>query len=243
MSVLHRYTSASRLLLLPAIGFAVLFAATGCSSTKGPESLVIPASAYGEAFDAAVEAARSHGMAARLRDRRHGIIETDFCYAGSLLEPWRTDNADFHQTMENTLNFQRRRSRFEFVPVGSAPTVVTGHSGQLTGPDVVVGDVQQPDLTVVGGELELRVWVYVERGYTRGVKRNTWSQSANTTFTIVSPEGQPPVPTGTTWTPVSRDRAYEQRLMAAVQSELAISEPDESSTGDAGNPTEMLPGS
>jgi hypothetical protein len=222
MLTAHRYTL-HRTVLLPVIVAMALFTG-GCKKPSGPDALTIPSTGYSAAFDAAVEAARKQGLTASMRDRRAGIIETEPRYAGSLLEPWRTDNSGFDQTMENTLNFQRRRARFEFVPAGTAPIIATAGPDDLAGPNVVVGDQQPVDLTSFDGDLELRVWVYLDRAYTRGVKRNSWSQSANTTYKIVSPPDQPPVPTGTTWTPMTRDEAYERRLLAMVQAQLALSE-------------------
>ena len=211
--------------LLPLIGMVVTLGVGGCKKPTGPDALIIPSSGYADAFDAAVEAARKQGLTASMRDRRAGLIETEPRFAGSLLEPWRTDNSGFDQTMENTLNFQRRRARFEFVPAGASPAVATATVDDLAGPDVVVGDSQPIDLTSYQGDVELRVRVYVDRGYTRGVKRNTWSRSANTTYKTIAPEGQPPISTGTTWTPLTRDEAYERRLLAMVQDALALSEP------------------
>src|SRR5437667_5116632 len=74
---------------------------SGCASPQGPDYLTIPASDYTAAFDAAMDAARIHGLPAVLRDRRAGVIETDPRIAGSVLEPWRTDNANFKQALEN----------------------------------------------------------------------------------------------------------------------------------------------
>jgi len=139
-------------------------------------------------------------MPPALRDRRSGVIETEAQIAGSVLEPWRTDNASAAQAVENTVAFQRRRARFEFTPAG----------------------FQEPprDLTKVPDDLELRVWVFVERASTPGLRRSTWTRSKTTTTQLVAPEGDTgPAPT-TSWTPVTRDVAYERRLLAAVQDGL-----------------------
>ena len=92
----------------------------GCSTT-GPDVLEIDASRYDEAFDAAREATRSVGMPAVLTDRTGGIIESRPRLGGSVLEPWRVDNSSSSQWAENTLHKQRRRVRFEFLPLDFAP--------------------------------------------------------------------------------------------------------------------------
>lgn len=204
----------------------------GCASTgtmtAGPELLTIEATRYNQAFDAAVEAAYQAGMAAVVRDRRTGVIETSPRIAGSILEPWRTDNASLGQALENTIALQRRRVRFEFIPAGFQPRDPLAQS-TLSGPDVLHLDADSIDLTQLEGPLELRAWVYVEQAHTPGVRRSTWTRSL-TTFTT-SPSS---TATGSTfWTTVARDNAYERALLAKVNSILHQQQQqvrDESST-------------
>jgi hypothetical protein len=213
--------------MLPAISLMLSGILGGCAGSNGPEVVMLPSTRYSEAFDSAVEAVRKQGMPASLRDRRQGVILTEPRYAGSLLEPWRTDNANFAQANENTLNFQRRRTRFEFAPVGYQPPVTAAEEG-LTGPDVVAGNLPITDLTSFDGELELRVWVYVERAFEPGVKRDPWSRSLTTKYRTVDSDGKTQKSEGLIWTPVNRDRAYERRLLLAVQESMGLSEPPES---------------
>lgn len=192
----------------------------GCvSNSEGPELLTVSPVDYSKAFDAAVEAARRQGLSAALRDRRGGIIETNARVAGSVLEPWRTDNASLDQAMENTIAYQRRRARFEFAPAGFSPPDDVAATQPLTGPDVV--NAQQPpvDLTQAEGELELRVWVYIERGYIPGLRRSLWTRSKTTQAELVYPEGMTKERKGMTviWEPFARDPEYERRLLADVQ--------------------------
>lgn len=212
--------------MLPAMLWILAGILGGCAGSKGPELVTVPSSRYAEAFDAAVEAARKQGMPASLRDRRQGVIQTEPRFAGSLLEPWRTDNADLAQANENTLNFQRRRTRFEFVPLGYQAPLTDAEAG-LIGPDVVAGNIPITDLTTFDGELELRAWVYVERAFEPGVRHDPWSRSLTTKYRNVDPEGTTEKPIGLIWTPVSRDRAYERRLLLAVEESLELSEPTE----------------
>jgi hypothetical protein len=181
---------------------------SGCVRTTGPPVLQIAAADYPLAFDAAVEAARQAGMPAVLRDRRGGVIETNVEIAGSIIEPWRTDNASFDQAVENTIAFQRRHARFEFAPTGFR-TIDAEHPSVL-------------DLTTQDRDLELRVWVYVERANTPGFRRGAWTR--RTASRTILPNFDQPDLSGIGWTPVARDRAYEQRLLADVASQLSSSE-------------------
>lgn len=191
---------------------------SGCATSHGPAFLTIQAGAYAEAFDAAVEAAAVAGLTPTVRDRRNGVIETEPRIAGSFLEPWRTDNASFAQAMENTITFQRRRARFEFTPAGFRPREPA--EAPLTGPDLFAQHEAEVDLSRLAGPLELRVWVYVERAYSPGLRRSTWTRARTTRTRIVPAEDEEALPSRY-WTPVHRDQAYERRLLGAVQSALA----------------------
>ena len=197
----------------------------GCATSQGPDFLSIDSQRYSDAFDAAVEAARVAGLSPIVRDRRSGLIETEPRIAGSVLEPWRDDNASFTQAIENSITFQRRRARFEFAPVIFQPDQAP--DAQLTGPDLFGTQAAEIDLSRHTGPLELRVWVYVERSYTPGLRRSTWTR-ANTTRTRIVPAEDDGALPRQYWTPVHRDEAFERRLLTAVQSALA--QPPEASS-------------
>jgi hypothetical protein len=210
---------------------------SGCSGPQGPEVLTIEPTQYNQAFDAALQACRSTGMPAVFRDRRSGIIESDPRIAGSILEPWRTDNDGVAQAFENTIGLLRREARFEFTPIGhqlqggesageSAVQTQPAHSippaqpQNAAGPDMVAG-TPEIDLTNYQGPIELRVWVYTERAHTFGNRRSTWSRSKTSQSKIKPADDEPPVPNGTFWTAQSRDPAYERRLMGMIQQSLS----------------------
>ncbi len=196
-----------------------ILAVAGCASpAAGPEVLTIASADYAAAFDAAVEAARRDGMPTVLRDRRGGVIETQPRVAGSILEPWRGDNASLDQAFENTVAYQRRRARFEFAPAGFVPPDEIATTQPLAGPDVVNAQQTPLDLTAGSGDLELRVWVYIERASVPGQRRSTWTRSKTTQTQLVYPEGMKDRKgLVTTWTPAARDRDYERRLLQRVQ--------------------------
>ncbi len=191
-----------------------------CSTNKsGPDVLMIDSSNYAVAFDAAVEAAGQEGMKAVLLDRRGGIISTDSVIAGSLVEPWKPRAATARQGLENTLTLQRRAARFEFTPVKQSLTQIE-KLGSLRGPDYLSPSGE--DLTSYTGPMELRVWVYVDRQYTQGIRRDTWSlQSESRTTVLAAQEPWEQVP-GTFWMSVNRDVAKEQLILASVEALLSI---------------------
>ena len=83
------------------------------------------------------------------------------------------------------------------------------------------------DLSRHTGSLELRVWVYVERAHSPGLRRSTWTRAKTTRTRIILPEEAQALPAHF-WTPVHRDEAFERRLLAAVQDALS-QRPDASS--------------
>jgi len=199
----------------------LLLACVGCHSNAGPDVLTVSSTSYPKAFDAAVEAATYWGMPARMRDRRNGVIETEPAIASSIFEPWRNDNPTFPDAMENTLGMHRRTVRFEFTPVGFEESVLRAPE-VLTGPDMVALGSADLDLTQYQGDLELRAWVFLERAGQPGFQRNAWTRRRSDV--VVSDDPGRETQTGTIWTPVHRDEAFERRLLATVSQELSDSQ-------------------
>jgi len=193
-----------------AILFLIMMA-TGCAKPpQGPAFLTIDSARYQEAFEAAMGASRANDMAPSLRDRRLGVIDSEPSIAGSIIEPWRTGSDSLGQAWENTLVFQRRRARFEFTPVAF-------REPQTTGVPDLLGVAGPPlDLTTYDGAVELRVSVVVERSFSPGIRRDTWATAGTTRAVIRRPVTNPDTPTTPFWTPVSRDTAFERRLLAEV---------------------------
>jgi hypothetical protein len=209
-------------LLLPLL---LIASPGGCAKAPGPDLLRIDAGSYHEAFDAAMEASRINGLPLALRDRRGGVIETEPAFAASILEPWRDDNATLGQSFENTIAFQRRRARFEFAPPGAAPPSLPPTADPTTDPDLLGIETRDLDLTAYAGDLELRVLVIVERAHAMGVRRSTWSRRSTSRAMIDAPASDGDIPANF-WTPVSRDEAFERRLLAAVDQVLRSRAPE-----------------
>ena len=205
--------------------FALIAPLAGCT-VSGPDRLEIEGRQYPAAYDAALEATRRAGMPAIVSDRAGGAIEGRPRLAGSVVEPWRVDNSSGDQWVENTLHKQRRRVRFEFLPVDFASPEPSGEDDLLGPPLPGSGEdlVRTVDLVGFDGSIEVRAWVWVEREQRPDVQRSTWTRRGRTYATnpleTVEPDD------GTTrspgrWTPVGRDVAMERRLLAEVQAALA----------------------
>lgn len=199
---------------------------SGCHG-DGPEVLTISPKDYPAAFAACMEQARDVGMPAIVADRTIGVIETRPRHIGSFMEPWRLDSDGIAQMAEATVQFERRRVRFEFVPVGFTLPAPSG-AGRLTGPDIPGSTLagERFDLENPTTDLELRAWVFIERGFTPGLKPGTWSLSLTTTWTdpiTNAPSGDPrdeSTRAPTTWTPIARDESMERTLLARVESQM-----------------------
>ncbi len=199
--------------------FVGLVFCVGCSSkVTGPDVIVLDSQNYAAVFDAAVAAADDDGMKPVLLNRRAGIIETNPAVAGSFLEPWKPHPSTARQGLENTLSMQRRTARFEFVPVMREVVATGTGTEELIGPDLLSSTGL--DLTTYSGPMELRVWVYVDRKYTQGIRRGTWSLRQETRSTVLPSEEPWEQAPGTFWMPVTRDVARERDLLASVESRL-----------------------
>jgi len=195
--------------------------ATGCAPDPGTPSVVdLRRGDYPRAFEAALKAASDDGLEPVVVDRALGVIETDSRAAGSFLEPWRTDNAGLGDTLAHTVNFERRRVRFEFVPepFDIAPQ---DPSATLDGPALPGSDRAERrfDLEAWEGPVQLRTWVMVDRQFRPNQRFGTWSLAA-TSYSkdpLAAPDPRDPsTKAPTEWTPIGRDVQYERRLTARI---------------------------
>lgn len=228
---LNRFCATVRIGGLIALMSVVMGCDSGGKSSPG-SSLTLGGMQYDTCFDEIIRIASDSGMPAVIRDRSGGLVETSPRLCGSILEPWRQDNADFNQTLENTVALQRRRARFEFVPAGFVTPPLVDSSALDGAP--LPGSIDDAlfDMRTYDGPLELRVWVYIERAFTPGLRNGTWSRS-QLTFSSdpLAPETLT-LESGATvdlsrWTPLRRDTAYEQRLIGLIRTRLStVSESD-----------------
>jgi len=195
-----------------------------CQAPDQADSLRIDGTTYDRAFLACIEAGREQGMPPALADRGNGIIETEPRNIGSLLEPWRTDSSGIDQTLQSTVQMERRRVRFVFVPEGFEPQVIDGASDfRGAASPGSPQDMARFDLEGHAGPIELRTRVFIERGFTPGIRPDTWSGTLRTTTSEPLPKRRDDgtTRTPTQWTPIGRDEAAERRLTARVAELLA----------------------
>ena len=198
---------------------------TGEKATPGT-SLSLSGLEYDTCFEEVIRIASDSGMPATVRDRAGGLIETAPRLCGSIFEPWRQDNADLNQVIENTVALQRRRARFEFIPQSFIPPSITDPDALDGAPLPGSSSDDLFDVRTHDGPLELRVWVYTERAFTPGLRTGTWSRSQLSFSTDPLAPDRLKLESGATvdlsrWTPLRRDTAYEQRLVDAIRSRLS----------------------
>ena len=214
----------------------------GCAAPSVPPVLAFDRADYERVFEAAIESAREDGLEPVVADRDLGVIETAPRTAGSLVEPWRTDNADVEEMVAHTVNFERRRARFEFVPEGFA-VPAPDPQGPSVGPAIPGSDraEQRFDLMKAGGRIELRAWVFVDRAFLPNQSFGRWTLGETRYSTDPTQARRPDDPAtaiNTQWTPIGRDEPYEQRLMQRIQALLADWRSDAADEA----PTEAEPG-
>lgn len=186
--------------------------------------LAFPRSDYARVFEAALESARADGLQPVVVDQELGVIETDARITGSVVQPWRTDDDGIQDLLAHTVNFERRRARFEFVPeVFDLPTPTADQRSIAAAlPGSLRADARL-DLLQVTGTIEMRAWVYVDRGFMPNQRIGRWTLQ-ETTYSRDPSEVQDSqdestrIPTE--WTPIGRDVPYEQRLMRRIREEL-----------------------
>lgn len=204
------------------IGLSGLVCLIGCASDRGgPAYLAVPRAEYDAAFDAACAAARESDLPPVTVDRTSGTIDTAARFAGSLAEPWTYGDHTASEIVEGTLAFERRRARFEFVPVGFRAQPPEG-SAPLAGPILPGSDRGSGSEVARGSEdLELRVLVSIERRFEPGMQRSAWTRSIGGRSRELPADGDPASPRDlSNWTTIARDERLERELLARVATRL-----------------------
>ncbi len=222
--------------------FATVALLAACESSpvpvaaeEGPDPtvLTIDAGSYPEAFRAAHATLTDSGFKPELEDRDGGLIESRPVNGGSILEPWAWADGEVGNGLTDTLAWQRRVARFEFVPLAFR----TSDAKSIDLPDLP-GVSVPADLARHDGPIEVRVWVFVERAFTPDLRRSDWTYQLTSVAT--NPERTGKSETGgdpSRWTPVGRDPALEARLRDRLSARLATA------SGDAHSPPSSIRGS
>ena len=167
-------------------------------------------------------AAKDAGFSVVTADRQTGVIETAPSFMGSVVEPWEWNDMTPSQVGEASLNFERRRLRFEFLPAGFQESA-TNPDAPIAGP-VIAGSerIVPADLARTQGALELRVVVSVERRFQPGAQRNAWTRAVRGTMTDVTQKDDGTAARDASrWTAFERDERLELQLLRAVEAQLA----------------------
>jgi hypothetical protein len=203
-----------RLIVLAVLALAAL---TGCTTWQGPTEITIPVGQYDRSMQTAVDTLNRLGYRCTVIDREAGVVDTDPLRAGSLVEPWRTDNASLSDAAANTVSPRRRQVRLSWTPVGVEQPLA--EPATLSGPELPGS--RSPSARADRGKepLILRALVSLEQQYTPGDRISTYSASLSSGFSEPRAATEGPVDRGT-WTPVGRDEATEQRILGLIERAL-----------------------
>ncbi|MBM4111546.1 MAG: hypothetical protein FJ254_09370 [Phycisphaerae bacterium] len=197
-----------------ALVMLALAALTGCTTWQGPTEIAVPAGEYDRSVQTAVETLNRLGYQCAVIDREAGLVDTDPLRAGSLVEPWRTDNASLSDGAANTVSPRRRQVRLTWTPVGAEQALVEPTT--LVGPVVPGAAAPRSSAAFGTGPLILRAIVSLEQQYTPGDRMSSYSANLSSQFTEPRSATVGPVDRGT-WTPVGRDEATEQRILGLIE--------------------------
>ncbi|MBM4052860.1 MAG: hypothetical protein FJ270_09000 [Planctomycetes bacterium] len=200
-----------------ALAVLALAALTGCTTWQGPTEIAIPDGDYGRSMQTAVDTLNRLGYRCAVIDREAGVVDTDPLRAGSLVEPWRTDNASLSDAAANTVSARRRQVRLSWTPVGAEDLLV--EPSTLGGPELPGSTAPRARVELGKGPLILRAIVSLEQQYTPGDRISPYSASLSSTFKEPRSATEGPVDRGT-WTPVGRDEATEQRILGLIERAL-----------------------
>jgi len=242
---------------------------TGCSSrvVSMNNPIAITAEEYDRVFEAAVDVLRLNEFVVNRQDRRFGIITTEPYVAGSLLEPWRTDNTTAYQWSDATLNYQRRIVNVHLEPAvpaalaaaelnrvavrrGEAATEVDDEQvGEVVAQAVGESPESEPPpaTTYDGQTYQLRVVVDLEQRQVPEQQLHTAAMSSETYYgrspdvrSTVTEEGREL----SFWKPIGRDIYYEQRLVQEILNRSTFISPrfksTEGPTDEDASPTPVL---
>jgi hypothetical protein len=156
-----------------------LAALAGCASPRIEPVVDVPAGRYAEAFQSAREVLRERRFVVDRVDARAGVITTRARTSAGLVTPWDGDQSTVEQEIDDAANWQLRRVRIEFVPVGegAARAAAVGGTGASRGvaapgaasapvvasPDDLLMTRDLRDAALAGTPMVANVRVIVER--------------------------------------------------------------------------------
>jgi len=199
-----------RLALVALVLTVVGWPLAGCSRQVSIDTPVrITAEEYDRVFESAADVLEYELYEIDRKDRRFGVIKTRPLWAGSALEPWRTDNTTAYQYVDSTMNHHRRTVTVLLMPQPA--------------PDA--GDAPPADAVVDADDYQLEVQVLVERRQLQPRELNTAAASSVSYYgrsggarRIVTERG---VETQY-WRAVGRDEFLEQRLVNRILARASV---------------------
>jgi hypothetical protein len=192
--------------------FLAALAVAGCSRKVAIDNPIrITAEEYDRVFESSVDVLRNHLFTVSRQDRRFGVITTRPRPASSALQFWTQDNTTGYQTLDNTLNHQRRTVRITLKP----RPPVTVEPGPI--------EPNQP-----AGEYDLQVQVLVERRQHPDRELNTAAASSVAHYgrsagarSLLTEAGDET----SYWRSVGRDQLLEQRLVNRILARASVVAP------------------
>ena len=185
----------------------------GCAAAPGParSSVEIAAAEYGRMYQGALEVLRDRHLQVAEADYRFGHITSVPLVSPTIAEPWRRSLGTTGQTLQSTLNSQRRVVSITIEPLGDAD----GDQAQPTAePETPAAE----GAAAIRAEYRLIVEVTLEqlqvpRRYLTG---STSGGKVFGTLEEVPTEWAQRGITGSYWSPVGRDPHLEQQLLEQI---------------------------
>lgn len=196
-----------------ALVLLAMAALAGCTTWQGPTELAVPVGNYDRSVEAAVSTLDALGYRCTVIDREAGIVDTQPLRAGSLVEPWRTDNASLSDAAANTVSQRRRQVRLFWTRPDAPAEPIT--DAVLKGPTLPGTTAPATAVAMGTTPLVLRAIVSLEQQYTPGDNISTYSASLSSQYTEPKSATSGPVDRGP-WTAIGRDEATEERILGLI---------------------------
>jgi hypothetical protein len=209
-----------------AVAGALSMQLLGCTQAvvDAPNPTTISADEYDRVFDAAVEVLRGRHFVVDRKDRRFGVVTTRPLAASTFFEPWSDDNLTARQTLESTLNFERRTVRIEITPAAdpAAPA-----SAPATPP--AKDTAPAPTADAPATQFNVHVIVDMDRRYhpprrdiVARVRPFDWKHSTSRYDHLTTEEGD----IESYWLPIGDDEPLARRLVTEILTRATAPQPE-----------------